>query len=618
MAAPLYYSQTDREYQFVQDGGDGLTLSIGRPDGEIRLGRNEKTSFANAGDSQRIGGILGIIRLRLTKYIVVIKEWAEIGQILGHPIYRALKYDFLPLREWRVKDDSEKQYLSLLRDHLDNASLFFSYGFDLTNSFQRKDDKALPINSVSLQSLDDRFFWNKYLSEDLLDEAKSNNQVSQFIQPVIYGVISIHDTSIVGQAATFGVISRRSRFRAGTRYFRRGIDDEGNVANYNETEQILIIKDRLYSFVQTRGSVPAYWAEINNVQYKPQLRIGGIAVNSAKRHFDEQIALYGPNYLVNLVNQKGYEKPVKDVYENVVRNLNDEKNVKYVYFDFHHECSKMRWYRVNLLIEQLETLGLDSQKWFSAKLGGGSQTVIDRQTSVVRTNCMDCLDRTNVVQSQLAKWILQRQLQDAGILEPGVSWETDKAFLFVFRNTWADNADGVSCAYSGTGALKTDFTRLGRRTKRGALSDLRNSLVRYYKNNFTDGPRQDGFDLFLGNHLPHETLVPPFFDSRPLSIQAVPYTILGSFILLVASVLFPKEDSSVYVNRALLLVWLSIFLYSLRVFIKQGMQFVNWPKLCGLTFVSKEEVVKKGISSGWRVVIRDVPNARGLEEGKFE
>lgn len=42
---------------------------------------------------------------------------------------------------------------------------------------------------------------------------------------------------------TFILITRKSRHRAGTRYFTRGVDENGNVANYNETEQILIIGD---------------------------------------------------------------------------------------------------------------------------------------------------------------------------------------------------------------------------------------------------------------------------------------------------------------------------------------------------------------------------------------
>ena len=87
----------------------------------------------------------------------------------------------------------------------------------------------------------------------------------------------------------FLLISRRSRHRVGTRYFTRGIDIQGNVANFNETEQIVLLdplpangeparrgrvdgRERL-SFVQVRGSVPLFWAEINNLRYKPDLQI---------------------------------------------------------------------------------------------------------------------------------------------------------------------------------------------------------------------------------------------------------------------------------------------------------------------------------------------------------
>ena len=37
---------------------------------------------------------------------------------------------------------------------------------------------------------------------------------------------------------TVAVVSRRSRHRAGTRYKRRGVDAEGHVANYVESEQV--------------------------------------------------------------------------------------------------------------------------------------------------------------------------------------------------------------------------------------------------------------------------------------------------------------------------------------------------------------------------------------------
>ena len=60
----------------------------------------------------------------------------------------------------------------------------------------------------------------------------------------------------------------------------------------------------------------------------------------------------------------------------------------------------------------------------------------------------------------------------------------------IFLQVWADNADVISTQYSGTSALKTDFTRTGKRTKKGVLNDGWNSLTRYFKNNFADGFRQ--------------------------------------------------------------------------------------------------------------------------------
>ena len=46
---------------------------------------------------------------------------------------------------------------------------------------------------------------------------------------------------------------------AGTRYLYRGLDDDGNVSYFVDTEQLLICRDQVYSFVQIRCSVPFFW-----------------------------------------------------------------------------------------------------------------------------------------------------------------------------------------------------------------------------------------------------------------------------------------------------------------------------------------------------------------------
>jgi hypothetical protein len=72
------------------------------------------------------------------------------------------------------------------------------------------------------------------------------------------GTIQIEPCHIEGYAFDFILISRRSRERAGMRYQRRGLNDQGQVANFVETEQIVLFKrddaNHAASFIQTRGS----------------------------------------------------------------------------------------------------------------------------------------------------------------------------------------------------------------------------------------------------------------------------------------------------------------------------------------------------------------------------
>ena len=96
---------------------------------------------------------------------------------------------------------------------------------------------------------------------------------------------------------------------------------------------------------------------------------------------------------------------------------------------------------------------------------------------------------------------------------------------------WADHADAISSQYSGTGALKTDFTRTGRRTKRGMLRDFVNSAIRYLKNNFTDGSRQDAYDLFVGNFEVKAGLSSPFRLERGWRVKVMPYVALFALFM---------------------------------------------------------------------------------------
>ncbi|ELQ39866.1 recessive suppressor of secretory defect [Pyricularia oryzae] len=625
-------------------------LTIDRPTGDIRLTEGNALSGKRVQRVSSIAGILGIISLRLDKYVIIITKAQPAGRLKGHMVYRIVSTDLLPLRERQIRDAEEDRFLTLVRAFIKDSPMYFSYSVDLTNSFQRQSQHG--NNTPLWMRADDRFFWNRFVQTDLINfrytgsraNPGAQKDVDPFILPVMFGMLEIHRTHFKNTPITLALITRRSRFRAGTRYLNRGLDAEGHAANYNETEQVLVMNDsgdglggfagssdmqsgkmgggkemQIFSYVQTRGSIPAFWAEVNALKYTPKLQVKSIeaALPAAAAHFREQVQIYGDNYLVNLVNQKGREKAAKEAYEEVVQRLSasstkertvadqrtDEKfhtieptnaqnifdRLHYIYFDFHAETKGNKLHRAQLLLDQLKDV-LEAQGYFCATESAasaldGKMEVRTYQTSVVRSNCMDCLDRTNVVQSILGRHKLDRMFISLGLMAEGRTFkDEDPQFEFLFRNLWADNADMVSKSYAGTGAMKTDMTRMGIRTKAGALQDGNIAITRYFRNNFLDGPRQDSFDIFLGAYQPAAAanigsgLI--FADRRPLLIQAIPY-IMGFSSFLVFVALFTKRmpDAAVMPLRLFTLFFFAVSAWCAYFIINNGILYVNWPKL---------------------------------------
>ena len=94
-----------------------------------------------------------------------------------------------------------------------------------------------------------------------------------------------------------------------------------------------------------------------------------------------------------------------------------------------------------------------------------------------------------------------------------------------FRECWTDNANVISVLYTGTKALKTDFTRTGKRTMKGAIDDGVNAVQRYYINNFCDGYNHDCLDVALGKLTPSAKLTPRGFMT-PLKFTLIMVRIL--------------------------------------------------------------------------------------------
>jgi len=358
--------------------------------------------------------------------------------------------------------------------------------------------------------------------------------LDEWVTVVTSAFIDIEDQcELGGHDFRLLLISRRSCERQGTRFNVRGADDKGNVANYVESEQIAVFPGgHITSYVQVRGSIPILWQQPATLKYTPKVEFtgdDGAHLAAANKHFQQQLSFYGEMVCVNLIDKKGDQEALGTLYGQVVDKIRNS-HLRYIWFDFHHECRNMKWHNLSKLVDQVGE-DFSKQGYFSMDETGKVHSV---QKGVIRTNCVDNLDRTNVVQSLFARKSLLAQFQKSS---QSVLDSPYPRFEGVFKNMWADHADAISLLYSGTGALKTDFTRTGKRTKAGLISDGINSVTRYYLNNFADGRTQDSVDLFLGRFEPdfsrgQETRYKsPFSERRPCS-PATPYFLIRLLLII--------------------------------------------------------------------------------------
>ncbi|KAF2497260.1 SacI domain-containing protein [Lophium mytilinum] len=430
--------------------------------------------------------------------------------------------------------------------YFSSRSFFFSYDYDVSRSLGRQQGmgSSLPL----FKQFDPLFFWNRHIMSPLIDAGQHT-----FVLPLIQGFVGQRaftvdvsgdssKSAVVDSASKpedviaaqpeadstdtspstaakppateepgkkdflLTIISRRSIKRAGLRYLRRGVDDEGNAANSVETEQILSTttwdstEDKIYSFTQYRGSIPLFFSQ-SPYSLKPlPMFFGSPETNAAafKLHFATLASRYGSIYCASLVDKHGTESKIGGAFEKHAGELNSDGGIDskgtqlgFEWFDFHNVCRGMRFENVSLLIDTLGPFLTTSGFTVIS-----NDKPIQTQSGVLRTNCMDCLDRTNVVQSACARTALESQL--ASHSPPiHIDLHTDPSTAW-FNTLWADNGDAISKQYAGTAALKGDFTRTRKRGVAGALADFGLTLNRYYNNIVDDYFAQALIDYLLG------------------------------------------------------------------------------------------------------------------------
>ncbi|XP_015056317.1 phosphoinositide phosphatase SAC8 isoform X2 [Solanum pennellii] len=551
-------------------------FSVSRYDGNIEK-LNGDMSFGKPSKVSTIYGVAGTIRLLAGSHILLITSRKEVGNYLGFPIFRVMSMKFLSCNEasrhlTRQEKRDEVYFMNLLTIVESTPGLYYSYETDITVNLQRRCNLAKGWMSKPVwKQADPRFVWNKNLLEELIE-----NKLDGFIVPLLQGSFQIGHLKLKDSPATIALISRRCTRRLGTRMWRRGANLEGDVANFIETEQLLEFEGFRSSFLQIRGSIPLLWEQIVDLSYKPRLNIidHEETPKVVERHFHDLLQRYGHVVAVDLTNKQGDEGLLSAAYATEIQKLS---SVRYVSFDFHHCCGGSNFDNIQLLYDQIAE-DFEKNGYF---LIDTEEKIILEQRGVIRSNCIDCLDRTNVTQSYLARKSLDSQLQRLGALSSNECISMFTEDFEIFKTMWVEQGDEISLEYSGTHALKRDLVRYGKQTMTGLIQDGMSAISRYFLNNFQDGIRQDAADLISGRYSVNRDSPSPFqnngFDS--LSYLPVASALLIGGLTVTTITIHQGRNTNTILSSALCAGVTAGIMALVK---SNGRQICSRPRLCGL------------------------------------
>ena len=495
------------------------------------LSKLEETIEGGIEKKLTVFGLLGFIRFTSCYYLITITEFSQVAVIGGHSVFHIDGTELVPISNNYKKPDKysiEAKLMATFQSLDLTKTFYFSYTYDITNTLQtnimREKLKAVNRNDIVIPSgihdFNEMYMWNMNLLKPIFN---CIDTVYDWFQCIVHGFIDQVDISVLGKTFYVSLIARRSHHFAGARFLKRGVNNQGFVANEVETEQIVtdmlltsfhnsgtgyFDSDRFTSFVQHRGSIPLYWTQAaSNLTAKPPIEINVIDpfFAPAALHFDRLFQRYGGGaiHILNLIKTK--EKTPRETkllkeFEECVQYLNTflpmEKKILYKSWDM-SRASKLDGQHV---IEFLEKYALQTVKETGIFHNSFDFKTTKVQEGVCRTNCIDCLDRTNAAQFVIGKRALGEQLKALGIVDnPYLEYDSD--VVNILTELFHDLGDTIALQYGGSHLVNTMETYRKINQWSSHSRDMIESIKRFYSNSFVDAQRQDAINLFLGHYV---------------------------------------------------------------------------------------------------------------------
>lgn len=241
-----------------------------------------------------------------------------------------------------------------------------------------------------------------------------------------------------------------------------------------------------------------------------------LTVPAIRRHITRLKAAYGePIVLISLLEHKGDEAGLASALGAAMGALASEPpaRAKYAAIDIKALCKAGRAEGMRAAIGRLDAdLAAISHltiRGTGGDIGGttGGLAVARRQVGVMRINCLDCLNRTNLLMSALALRAAAVQLRELAALAVGnvagehLSRASEPSLLAALQRMWGEVGDAISIQYAGTANLGKAIPEAGKRSlverSRGFVEKGRIAVNRYVQETFLEDGRQAAIESLL-------------------------------------------------------------------------------------------------------------------------
>ena len=272
------------------------------------------------------------------------------------------------------------------------------------------------------------------------------------------------------------------------------------------------------SFVQLRGSIPLFWCHTSTNAIKPEIRIYKVDPlhRAMTMHFRDVEHRYGsPITIWNLIKHASRDaregvlgSPFEEACRFYSKGVPEDRALTYHDIDFKqlkHDCKAKGVSPIEHLCEEADGLIQKTGIFYTESVSMDRTHFVAQklQRGILRSNCIDCLDRTNAAQFAAARTALTYQLDLLGLASKE-TLDMESQFFHKFLEEFKLMGHYIAQQYGGSQA-HADSLKMGKggdwavsRTGLKVMTDIR----RYYSNTFTDADKQHAMNLFMGIFIP--------------------------------------------------------------------------------------------------------------------